>query len=195
MVPASQSASFATLAPAPFASHSFETSRRLPRLPLPLSKCRSPPGDPRACPCCCCCRVDLSPFFASFRYSHLGSFQKSRLETVVEPDQTPSSVGYSSDGSPPHSPGKPFAPAPSPPRDVFRQVKAIASSTSGTRARPRRHPSAWAAAQSRPSTNLRSKGHLAVARRVLKSHQICGSFERCSVYSSKTVLNPRIRMR
>ena len=111
VVPASQSASFATLAPAPFASHSFETSRRLPRLPLPLSKCRSPPGDPRACPCCCCCRVDLSPFFASFRYSHLGSFQKSRLETVVEPDQTPSSVGYSSDSSPPHSPGA----SPSPP--------------------------------------------------------------------------------
>ena len=40
-----------------------------------------------------------------FRFSQLGNFHRSRLETVVEPDQTPSSVGYSSDGSPPHSPG------------------------------------------------------------------------------------------
>jgi hypothetical protein len=75
-----------------------------------------PAGRSSCVPCCCRCRVDLSPFFSCFRYSHLGSFQKSRLETVVEPDQTPSSVGYSSDSSPPHSPGA--SPSPPPPRPL-----------------------------------------------------------------------------
>lgn len=71
----------------------------------PPQQMSQPAGRSSCVPCCCRCRVDLSPFFSCFRYSHLGSFQKSRLETVVEPDQTPSSVGYSSDSSPPHSPG------------------------------------------------------------------------------------------
>jgi hypothetical protein len=83
--------------------------------PAPYSQQMPQSTGRSSCVCSGCSRAfPLTPHASSLRYSQLGNFQRSRLEPVVEPDQTPSSAGYSSDSSAPHSPGSSNPPPPSP---------------------------------------------------------------------------------